>query len=92
MSKQSLKPLADYIVAKADEPETKTKSGIILAAQAQDKPKTAVIVAVGKKVEELKRGERIIYKAYSTTEIKLDDEELILVKEEDVLSIVEGGK
>jgi len=81
-------PLADYIVAVAEEAATKTASGLFLPEAAKEKPKTAKIVAVGKSVHELKVGEKIIYKSYSTTELKLSGVEYILVKEEDVLATV----
>ena len=81
-------PLADYVVAQADEAATKTASGLYLPDTATEKPKTAKIVAVGKDVKQVKVGERIIYKSYSTTEVKHDGVDYILVKEEDILATV----
>ncbi len=81
-------PLADYVVAVAEEAESKTASGLYLPEAAKEKPKTAKIVAVGKAVRELKEGSRIIYKSYSTTEVKVEGTEYILVREEDVLATV----
>ncbi len=81
-------PLADYVVAVAEEAESKTASGLYLPEAAKEKPKTAKIVAVGKAVRELKEGARIIYKSYSTTEVKVGGTEYILVREEDVLATV----
>lgn len=81
-------PLADYVVAVAEEAATKTASGLYLPEAAKEKPKVAKIVAVGKAVRELKAGEKIIYKSYSTTEVKVGAVEYILVKEEDVLATV----
>lgn len=81
-------PLADYVVAVAEEAESKTASGLYLPEAAKEKPKTAKIVSVGKAVKELKIGEKIIYKTYSTTEVKVGSQEYILVKEEDVLATV----
>jgi chaperonin GroES len=83
-----LHPLGDYIVAQNEEAATKTASGLYLPDKAQEKPKTAKVVAVGPKVTELKAGDRIVYKSYSTTEIKVEATEYILVKEEDVLATV----
>ena len=83
-----IQPLADYIVAAAEEAPTKTASGLYLPDNAQEKPKEAKVLAVGKDVKDLKVGEKIIYKSYSTTEVKLDGKEYILVKEEDVLATV----
>ncbi len=83
-----LQPLGDYIVAVSEEAEAKTASGIFLPENAQEKPKTAKVVAVGKDAKQVKTGDRIVYKSYSTTEIKVGREEYILVKEEDVLATV----
>ena len=86
--KSPIQPLADFIVAIAEEAETKTASGILLPGGSTEKPKTAKIVAVGKAVKELKVGDRIIYKSYSNTEVKVGAVEYNIVKEEDVLATV----
>ncbi len=83
-----LNPLGDYVVAVGEEAEAKTASGLYLPDKAQEKPKTAKVVAVGKEAKQIKVGDRIIYKSYSTTEVKVDSTEYILVKEEDVLATV----
>ena len=83
-----LQPLSDYVVAVGEEAETKTASGLYLPDNAQEKPKTAKVVAVGKEVKQVKVGDRIVYKSYSTTDVKVGSEEYILVKEEDVLATV----
>jgi chaperonin GroES len=83
-----LQPLSDYIVAVGEEAATKTASGIYLPDQAQEKPKTAKVVAVGPNVKQVKVGDRVVYKSYSTTEVKVGNDEYILVKEEDVLATV----
>jgi chaperonin GroES len=83
-----LQPLSDYIVAVGEDAETKTKSGLYLPDKAQEKPKTAKVVAVGPNAKQVKVGDRIVYKSYSTTEVKVDADEYILVKEEDVLATV----
>lgn len=92
-----IKPLSDYVVAKVEKAAAKTASGLYLPDNAQEKPKTAEVVAVGPgKVGDdneriamtVKVGDRILYKSYSTTEVKLDGTEYILVKEEDVLATV----
>lgn len=83
-----LQPLGDYVVAVGEEAESKTASGLYLPDKAQEKPKTAKVVAVGKEAKQVKVGDRIVYKTYSTTEVKVDGEEFILVKEEDVLATV----
>ena len=84
----NLQPLADWVVAEQEEAITKTASGLYLPDKAAEKPKTAKVIKVGAKVKEIKAGDRIIYKSYSTTELKIDGTEYILVKEEDILAIV----
>lgn len=83
-----LQPLGDYVVATGEEAETKTKSGIYLPEKAAEKPKTAKVVAVGPAAKQVKVGDRIVYKSFSTTEVKVGGEEYILVKAEDVLATV----
>ena len=81
----SLKPLKDRVVAKIEKPLEKTKSGILLG-EAKEKPAYAVVESVGPDVKSVKRGEKIVYKEYSTTEIKVDDIDYIILKEEDILA------
>lgn len=88
MSKGTITPLADLVLATSDEAETKTASGLYLPEQAQEKPKTATVEAVGPNVKGIKKGDRIIYRGYSTTDVKHNDTDYILVKEEDVLATV----
>ena len=83
-----IQPLADYVVAQQEAAETKTASGLYLPGNAQEKPKVAKVLAVGKEVKQLKAGDRIIYKSYSTTEVKMGADDYILVKEEDILATV----
>lgn len=87
----ALNPLDDWVVAEQEEASTKTASGLYLPDKATEKPKVAKVLKVGKNVKEIKVGDRIVHKSYSTTEIKLDGKEYILVKEEDILATV-GGK
>jgi chaperonin GroES len=84
----TLQPLGDYVVAQAEEAETKTASGLYLPEKAAEKPKTAKVVAVGKEAKQVKVGDRIVYKSYSTTDVKVGRDEYILVKEEDILATV----
>lgn len=83
-----IQPLADYVVAQAEEAASKTASGLYLPDNAQEKPKIAKVLAVGKDIKQVKVGDRIIYKSYSTTDVKVGSDEYILVKEEDVLATV----
>jgi chaperonin GroES len=84
----NIQPLADYLVAQEEEPETRTASGLYLPEKAAEKPKVAKVLAVGKEVKQVKVGDRIVYKSYSTTDVKMGNDEYILVKEEDVLATV----
>ena len=81
-----LKPLGDYVVAVGEEAATKTASGLYLPDKAQEKPKTAKVVAVGPNAKQVKVGDRIVYKSYSTTDVKVDKQDYILVEEKDVLA------
>lgn len=81
-----LKPLGDRIVAKAEESKTQTASGLYLPDSAKEKSKVAKVVATGKAAKDIKTGDRIIYKEYSTTEVKIDGVEYIVLKEEDILA------
>jgi chaperonin GroES len=83
-----LQPLSDWVVAEQEEAVTKTASGLYLPDKATEKPKVAKVLKVGKNVKDVKVGDRIVYKSYSTTDIKLDDTEYVLVKEEDILATV----
>lgn len=83
-----LVPLSDFVVTVADEAEAKTSSGLYLPDNAAEKPKTAKVVAVGKDVRQVKVGDRIVHKSYSSTEIKIDGKEYVLVKEEDIVAVV----
>lgn len=92
-----LKPLGDRVILKQQEAEEKTQSGIILPDSAKEKPQTAVVVAVGtgtesdgKKVEmQVKPGDKVIYSQYSGTNVKLEEEEFIIVSQKDIAAIVE---
>lgn len=81
----SLKPLSDRIVAKIEKPIEKTASGILLG-EAKEKPAYAVVESVGPDVKAVKKGDKIVYKEYSTTELKVDGIDYIILKEEDVLA------
>ena len=87
-SQAKLQPLADWVLAEQEEAVTKTASGLYLPDKAAEKPKVAKVLKVGSKIKEIKVGDRIVYKSYSTTDIKLDGTEYILVKEEDILATV----
>jgi chaperonin GroES len=93
----NLKPLGDRVVVKPKEPEEVTKGGIILPDTAKEKPMEGEIVAVGagriddqgKKIAmELKAGDKVLYGKYSGTEVKINDEEYLIMRESDVYAII----
>ena len=92
-----LVPLSDRVVLKQLKAEEKTKSGIILASAAQEKPQEAEVIAVGpggvvdgKEVTmQVKVGDQVIFSKYSGTEVKTDDAEYIIVKQNDILAVIE---
>lgn len=87
---QTVRPGAKRLFCKPDRAKTTTtQSGIILSAEAQEKPLTAEVINVGSKVEEWKQRDRIYYKPYSTTDIKVNGEDYFLIDEDDVLGAVE---
>jgi Co-chaperonin GroES (HSP10) len=91
-----LKPLSDRVVVKAIEAEETTKSGLILPGSAKEKPQVMEVVAVGpggmvdgKEVAmQVKPGDRVVYSKYAGTEVKLDNEEFVILKQNDILAIV----
>ena len=93
----TMKPLGDRVVIKNMEAEETTKGGIILATAAKEKPLMAEVVAVGpggnvdgkEIVMQVKVGDKVIYSKYAGTEVKLDGVEYIIVKQGDILAIVE---
>lgn len=92
-----IKPLADRVLVKMKESEETTKSGIILASSAQEKPQIAEVVEVGPgekidgKQQEMyvKKGDNIIVSKYAGTEVKYEGEDYIIVKQDDILAVVE---
>ena len=94
-----IRPLQDRVIVKRLEEEEKTKGGIIIPDTAKEKPQEGKVVAVGKgKVTEdgkvipldVKAGDRILFGKYSGTEVKIEGEEHLIMREEDILGIIEG--
>lgn len=81
-------PLGDRVVATRKEAQTQTKSGLFLPDQAKEKPVAALVKAVGSEVKNVKPGDLILYKEYSTTEITVDSVEYLIVKEDDILGTI----
>ncbi len=83
-----LQPLADRIVIKKIEAESKSAAGILLPDSAKEQPQSGQVLAVGKDVQEVKVGDQVLYAKYGPAEVKVDGEELLIVKEEDILAVV----
>jgi chaperonin GroES len=95
----NVKPLGDKILIKRSEAQTKTDSGIFLPESAKDKPKGGKVIALGnghlnKDTGDytpftVKKGDRVIFSSYAGTEIKLDDDEYLIMTEDDILGVIE---
>jgi chaperonin GroES len=93
-----LKPLADRVVVEPMEQEEKTASGIILPETAKEKPQKGIVIAVGpgrygeedeRIPMDVKEGDKVLFAKYAGTEVKMDDKKLLILKESDILAIVE---
>jgi chaperonin GroES len=93
-----LRPLGDKVLVKRVEAESKTKSGIVLPDTAKEKPKRGKILSVGdgRRLDNgerasfsVKKGDEVIFTSYAGTEVKIDNEELIIMSEDDILAVVE---
>ncbi len=93
----TIKPLSDRVLIKMDEAEEVSKGGILLSGSAKEKPQVATVIAVGpggvvdgkEVVMNVKAGDKVITSKYSGTEIKVDGEEMIIVRQSDILAVVE---
>ena len=93
----TIKPLSDRVLIKMDEAEEVSKGGILLSGSAKEKPQVASVIAVGpggvvegkEVVMTVKPGDKVITSKYSGTEVKVDGEELIIVRQNDILAVVE---
>lgn len=98
-TKLNIRPLGDRVIVQRDEADDRTEAGIYLPEQAKDTPKSGVVLAVGdgalntdtgERVPlEIKKGDRVIFSSYAGTEIKLEDEEYLIMSENDILAIVD---
>ncbi|MGI6221423.1 MAG: co-chaperone GroES [Coriobacteriales bacterium] len=95
----NLKPLGDRVIVKQDEAEVATKSGILLASTAQEKPQRGKVISVGEGkldnngnliVPAVKPGDTVIYSKYGGTEVTVDEEEFIILRADDIYAVVEG--
>jgi chaperonin GroES len=96
----NFRPLGDRVLVKRVKEEEKTKGGIIIPETAQEKPQEGEVVAVGPGARDedgeriamdVKAGDRILFGKWSGTEVKVDGEELLIMKESDILGVIEGG-
>lgn len=89
----TLKPLFDKVVIKAIETEERTASGIVLPGSAQEKPQLAEVIAVGPGTDDTKMvvkvGDKVVYSKYAGSEIKIDNKEVVIIRQTDILAIVE---
>ena len=97
-TKTSLKPLDDRVIVLPDEPEDKTASGIYLPEGAKEKPMQGTIVAVGpgkitdageRATPAVKKGDKVIYGKYAGTEVDVDDQTLMIMRESELLGVIE---
>ena len=85
-----IKPLGDRILVKVNPPETRTKGGIILPDTAQEKTQNGTVIAIGDSDQiKVKVGDKVMYDKYAGTSIKIDDEEHLILKMNDILAIIE---
>ncbi len=94
-----LQPLGDRVVIRRDESEGTTAGGIVLPESAKDKPARGVVVSVGDGKQlndgtrselQVKKGDRVIFSSYAGESFKVDDEELLLMREDDLLAVIDG--
>jgi chaperonin GroES len=97
--KTKLRPLGDRVVVKPSEREEMTKSGIVLPDTAKEKPQEGTIIAAGpgkilddgkRETMDVKTGDKVLYAKYAGTEFKIDGDDLLIVKQSDILAVVEG--
>lgn len=84
-----IKPLADYLLIEPLEKETTLPSGIVIPDSAKEKPQEGKVIEVGPKVKDITAGDVVMHKEWGGTEVKIDGKRHLLVKEEDILAIVE---
>jgi len=98
-SKLNIRPLGDRVLVKRLEAEEKTAGGILLPDSAQEKPKEGKVIAVGegKQLEDgtrtkfsVKKNDRVLFTSYAGTDVKIDGEEYMIMREDDILGVIEG--
>ena len=91
MKKETIRPLGENVLVKMTKKETKTKSGIVLPdTVSEDRPQEGKVVAVGgSKLIKVKKNQRVIFAKYSGSEMKINEEEYLIIKNEDILAVIE---
>jgi chaperonin GroES len=98
-SKMSIRPLGDRVLVKRVEAEEKTAGGILLPDSAQEKPKEGKVIALGegKQLEDgtrttfsVKKNDRVLFTSYAGTDVKIDGDEYLIMREDDILGVIEG--
>ncbi len=85
----NIQPMEEYVVVQAEEAKSKTASGLYIPDSAQEKPKTAKVIAVGSDVKGIKAGDKVIYKnEYEATNVKVGSEEFIIVNKKNIIATV----
>ena len=84
-----VRPLNDRVLLQRQEAQTTTAGGIIIPDKAQEKPQNALVIAVGPKATDVKKGDVVLLSKYTGTDVTVDGESMLLVKEEELLGIVE---
>jgi chaperonin GroES len=85
-----LKPLKDRVFISYSEESEKTSGGLYVPDSAKEKPQQGKVVAIGSEVKEIKKGNIVLFDRYSGSKVKVNDKEHLIIKEEDILGIVEG--
>lgn len=85
-----LKPIGKRVVIKRFEAEEKTASGIVIPVGSKEKPQLAEVLAVGSEVNEIKVGDKVVFKKYGGTEFEIDGQEVLIYDAEDILAVVEA--
>lgn len=85
-----IRPLADRVLVLPDPAETKTASGIIIPDTAKEKPDLGTVIAVGGKVTDITKGDKVLYRKYAGTEVSNEGKTYLVMKQDDVIAIVEN--
>lgn len=96
---QKIRPLGDRVIVRREEEEKVSKGGILIPDSAKEKPQMGTVVSVGpgvylengdRRAIDLKKGDRVVFGKYSGTEVKISDEDLLVLREEDIMGVIEG--